>query len=138
MSYEIDEFKSDTPRVWIGFVEIVASPQCDEQEMREAAGAFTSALAWTHDADNFCDQVEAACAEQQWTIKNISSVRTFDVSDWDNNEHQKEILVLAQEVMKTQELHFDILHLFADADDEWNILEQAITDIGYWSWWAEY
>ena len=138
MSYEIDEFKSETPRVWIGSVEVAAAPDCEDDELKEVAGGFTQVLLWTDSADDFFEQVEAACEERECLVRGISSVRVFDATEFKNHENIEELQELAQQVEKSRELAFDTLYLFESEDGDWVVLEQAITDIGYWSWWTEY
>ena len=138
MSYEIDEFKSDTPRVWIGFVTFSADEDCDDEDINQVAGGGTSVLVWTDNADDYCEQVEQFCGEMRWMVTGISSVRTFDATVWEGHEDETKMRELALEVEESHELQFSTLNLFENEDSDLEVLEQAITDIGYWNWWAEY
>jgi hypothetical protein len=130
--------RSEKPEVWIGLIEVAALPDCEIEELQEMAGAFVNILAWTDNAADYVAQVEAACAEMQLEVVQISDVGLLSQRDFeDEDEEEPGILMVGREVEETHEIAFDVFNMFEEGESNWDVLEEAITDIGYWCWWAE-
>jgi hypothetical protein len=145
MTREIEVPYGDKLEVWIGAVDIVPRAEHKLEDFPAgAAGAIVNILAWTDNGSDYIDQVETVCEELDCDVEEVTDVMPFaqwiaegfdDEGDLERTQHYME---LAQEVRESHEVVLDnTFYCYEQGKTDWEALEDAITDVGYWNWWDD-